>query len=470
MAKAYALAIDLYRRINRKYSLMNTLINNDANKNRLFRPALLISALFLLIPAFYNHYPLVNPDTATYLASGFKPETPFDRPITYGLLIRLFSLNGLSLWLVVYIQALIVSWLVFKIIWQVAAKQFYIPIGMGVILFLSVFTSLSWIVSQVQPDVFTPIALLCIIPLLVGNEEKKTEIFLYLLFFVAVAVHLSHPLLFTMILVCMLFLKKYFIVKEEYRQTNKKIVILISLSLASIIVMGSALSKSKHVFFVGSLLEKGVLEKYLDDNCATKNYRICAYKDSLPLRADDFWWQANSPLYKIGDWNGTKAEFNDIIHHILTTPKYLKLYLQATVKQSWAQACRFNIGDGNVSFPAGSNVNNRVLEYFPREISQFNKSEQNSVPHFWFLLIAPNTIFVIVFYVCIVTLLFIFIRWKRVSSEMRLIFMFSFSGIILNIIDCAAFGTANGRYGCKMMWLLPFCVILYLLSKRNIAK
>ena len=446
---------------------MNTLINNDANKSRLFRPALLISALFLLIPALYNHYPLVNPDTATYMASGFKPETPFDRPITYGLLIRLFSLNGSSLWLVVYMQALIVSWLVFKITRQVVAKQFYIPLGMGVLLFLSVFTSLSWIVSQVQPDVFTPVALLCIILLLTGNAWKKTAFFLYLLFFVAAAVHLSHPLLFTMTLVCIMCLKRYFIAKEAYRQANKKVVILISLSLASIIVMGAAFSKSKHVYFTGSLLEKGVLKKYLDDNCATKNYKICAYKDSLPVNSDYFVWDNKSPLYKIGDWNGTKAEFNDIIHNTLTTPKYLELYLLATAKQSWVQACRFNIGDGNVSFPVGSNVNNRVLEYFPREINQFNKSEQNSVRHFWFLLIVPNIIFVIVFYACLVALLFIFIRWKRMSSEMKLLFIVSFSGIILNIVDCAAFGTVNGRYGCKMMWLLPFCVILYFLSKRN---
>ena len=39
--------------------------------------ALTLSAIALLIPAIYDHYPLMNPDTATYLASGFKPETPF---------------------------------------------------------------------------------------------------------------------------------------------------------------------------------------------------------------------------------------------------------------------------------------------------------------------------------------------------------------------------------------------------------
>ena len=132
---------------------MNISGKTEDSRNIWFYPALILSSVFLLIPAFYNHYPLVNPDTGTYLASGFKPETPFDRPITYGLLIRLFSLNGLSLWLLVFIQASIVSWLLFRIFKNLANATPYILKGLLTVFILSVCSSLSWIVSQVQPDV-----------------------------------------------------------------------------------------------------------------------------------------------------------------------------------------------------------------------------------------------------------------------------------------------------------------------------
>src|ERR1700722_3349962 len=145
---------------------MKALEGNKEGQKKLFYPALIFSSLLLLIPAFYNGYPLVNPDTATYLASGFKPETPFDRPITYGLLIRLFSLNGLSLWLLVFAQAYIVSWLLFKVFRNLAGDGPYILKVLLTIFILSVFSSLSWIVSQVQPDVFTSIAFLCSILIL----------------------------------------------------------------------------------------------------------------------------------------------------------------------------------------------------------------------------------------------------------------------------------------------------------------
>ena len=231
-----------------------------------FFMALMLSSLMLLLPALYNHYPLVNPDTATYLASGFKPETPFDRPITYGLLIWLFTLNGLSLWLMVLAQAVIISLLIFRIVKNIGNGKQALLKGLLVILFLATCSSLPWVVSQVQPDVFTSIGFLCIVLLLIGKETKRTGIALYVLFFVSVAVHLSHPVLFCVTLLMLLSAKKLFAAKTSYRLLNRKILILIFLSLSSLAIMGAALSKSKHVFFVGSLLEKGVLKKYLDEN------------------------------------------------------------------------------------------------------------------------------------------------------------------------------------------------------------
>lgn len=204
---------------------MDEAIKTEVSNSNLVYPAIIISVLLLLIPAFYNHYPLVNPDTATYLASGFKPETPFDRPITYGLLARLFSLNGLSLWLVVFMQAFIVASLIFRITRWVVGGTYYFT-GMCIVLFLSACTSLSWVVSQVQPDVFTSIAFLCIVLLLLNKEKGKMEVLLYVLFFLSVAVHLSHPILFAGTLLCLFFLKRFFVDKGLYRQTNNWIAIL----------------------------------------------------------------------------------------------------------------------------------------------------------------------------------------------------------------------------------------------------
>ena len=62
--------------------------------------------------ALYNGYPIVYSDTSTYIESGFSLQPPADRPITYGLFIRVFSLNGFSLWTVALMQSLIISFLI----------------------------------------------------------------------------------------------------------------------------------------------------------------------------------------------------------------------------------------------------------------------------------------------------------------------------------------------------------------------
>jgi hypothetical protein len=439
-------------------------LNNIAGNNKRYYSALIICSVFLLIPAFYNHYPLVNPDTATHLASGFKPETPMDRPITYGLFARLFSLNGFSMWLLVFAQAYLVSWLIFQLIKRLTGTGSYVLQASGVVIFLSLFTSLSWFVSQVQPDVFTSAGFLCVTLVLMNGDGKKQDWLLYTIFLVAVAMHMSHPLLFCGSLACLLILKPLYQPGKIFGATAKKIMMLIALSLISMVVMGPALSKSKHVFFTGSLLEKGVLKAYLDDSCANKHYKICAYKDALPRSLDDFIWNDSSPLYKIGSWKGTKEEFNQIGHDVLTTPKYLELYFTATMRQAALQAVSFDVGEGHFRFPTGSNVNGRLVEYFPREVTSFNNSKQNQSALAGFIT-AANSVYTVVVILSLLVLVYMLARWKRVPPAMRLLVVVTVTGIIVNCLDCAAFSVTIGRYGAKMIWLAPFCAITFIMLK-----
>jgi hypothetical protein len=427
--------------------------------------AVLVSALFLLIPAIYNGYPLVNPDTATYLASGFKPETPFDRPITYGLLLRLFSLNGASLWLVVYAQALLVTTLIFRILKRLMDGGAYLLKGVLTLLFLSLFTGLSWVVCQVQPDIFTPIAFLCIILLLMGREGTAGKIVLYLLFFISVAVHLSHPLLLAGVVLLLWFVRRVYAAGDR-KQKGVATITLILLCAASMLVMGSAFSKSRHVYFMGSLLEKGVLHTYLQDNCATHDFRICAYKHVLGNSSDHFIWESDSPLYKIGDWKGTKPEFNMIIHDVLTTPKYLWLFITASFREALRQAVTFRIGDGNDIFPIGSNVEQRIIAYFPHEAAMFHAARQNEsdIGSAFYL---PNRLFAFLVILSVVVIGYGVLKWNGLSGQLKVVVFVGITGVLLNCLDCATLSVVNGRYGCKMIWLLPFAAACMLLSKKS---
>ncbi len=162
-----------------------------------------------------------------------------------------------------------------------------------------------------------------------------------------------------------------------YRIRLAPLLILLVLSLTSICIMGSALSKSGHAFLMGAMVEHGTVQKYLDEKCDSENYRLCAYKDSLPEKAWQFVWDEDSPFYKTGGWKGTRQEFNEIITGTLTSPKYLLLHIRESAKATLQQLTRFEIGDGSGVFLHGALLHKRIGTYFPRELPQYEKSLQN---------------------------------------------------------------------------------------------
>ena len=420
---------------------------------------IVLGALALMTDAFINGFPIVYSDTSTYLASGFQLETPFDRPITYGLFLRVFSLNGLSTWLVVFAQATIISTLIFLTVKLLTGNKRFLKIGLITSVFLALFTGLSWTVSQLMPDIFTPIALLCIVLIFSGEFKRGKMVLLYVLFLLSVAMHISHILLFGLILIAAFIVKRFFFSDIFQTARNSQIAILLALTIIAIVTMGSAISKSKHVFFMGAMVEHGILQQFLDDKCNTTEYKLCVYRNSLPEKAYQFVWDEDSPFYKIGGWKESKPEFNEIIFETLTTPKYIGLHIKESLKATFQQLVLFKIGDGNGSFPEGTQLHSRIHKYFPNDLDQYANSRQNQ-SQLGFLDVF-NSLFSAVIILSLIILVFLQIRfWNQFNGHFKLVLIVLLTGILLNAWDCGTFANAIDRLGCKMIWLIPFMAIL----------
>ena len=74
---------------------------------------LLLGSLIAVSAGVYNGFPLVTSDSGTYINSAINYTVPADRPIVYGLFIRVTSLN-FSLWLVIFFQGLLLTWLLLR--------------------------------------------------------------------------------------------------------------------------------------------------------------------------------------------------------------------------------------------------------------------------------------------------------------------------------------------------------------------
>ncbi|TVV73283.1 hypothetical protein [Sphingomonas solaris] len=123
---------------------------------------MLLVAALLLVPALANGFPLVFPDSGTYLGIATGHDYAIDRSSVYGLLLRPFVrlLPGTAgLWLAIAAQAAAVTGVLLlaarTLIGATAWRQ-----GVAIVALIPL-TSLAWHAGQIMPDAFTgPLVLL----------------------------------------------------------------------------------------------------------------------------------------------------------------------------------------------------------------------------------------------------------------------------------------------------------------------
>jgi hypothetical protein len=427
-------------------------------------PYLLISTIVLLWAAIYNQFPIVYSDTCTYLYSGFKLETPSDRPMTYGLFMLLTSFDGITLWSVVFFQSFILAYIIYLLFKHFTACKNPQVYSLLAVIILSLTSGLPWISGMLLPDIFTPITILTLLLLVFAKDlNKKEKIIVYIIFFLSNAMHISHLMINAMLIMSILIISKIRYFKEAFIFVSKKqLYILLLLSLSGIMTMSSAISKSKHIFYMGHMLENGILKKYLDENCATHNYKLCAYKDNLPPNADRFLWDFdNSPVYKMGGWKACKDEYNTIISETFTKPEYIKLHIGASLNGTAKQLSKFNIGEGNIGFGKGTQLYECIEKNIPKNINAYAESKQTKNELTLFSSFdLPYMISIYSSLIIFLLILFVKSIRKKVTQQQILLIVFTLFGILYNDFVCATLSTVANRFACRIMWMLPLVLIV----------
>ena len=443
----------------------------------------LLAAITLLIPAFYNGYPLVYSDTGSYIQSGMDLVIPEHRTIMYGLFIRFFSFN-FSFWLVVFAQSLIVSyvlWHITRVINKTISKRLFL-IGLAL---LSWFTGLGWYTSQIMPDIFTVTAIGTLLLLALKKDYKiyQKVIFSFLLVF-SINAHFSNYLI-SILTVLGLFVitRTKFIpkAKKELSFLLPTIIVTLSILTGSLInySVGSTfkINQGSHVFLMGKMLDSGVLKSFLDDECKNDNYVLCHCKDSLPVTSRELLWNPNSPLYQNGGWTGSEKPFNDILFDIFTSPKHLALFTYNSILSSVTQLFQNDVGSGLVSNwykDPTSPPYAQIEKHFPFELNQYKQSRQNG--NLWdqgldftFINYINN-----MFLVISAGLLFYIFTFKNkrksIDIHTQLIIFTFLLGIVVNAIVVGSLANVYDRLQSRISWTLIFCMMLLLLSKKEFLK
>lgn len=277
---------------------------------------ILIGALMLMWPAFYNGFPLIFPDSGDYISNkGYIYRPPF-----YAFFIS-FSSFRFSLWLSVFFQGLIIShliWLFSKIIFSKIDNIFFLLM----IFTLSILSSLPFFTSYILADFFTAIGFLSLYILIFLNKKitKPTRIYIFIICIFCTISHISNLYLsIGFILFCFIFQIGKAI---DYKQRNQDLwqgirplfrgfVILLLINIIGYKTF--SIAPAGGIFIFANLIETGPARKMLEENCGQNDYKICKYLDEIPQKGAQFLWGENSINYKLGEFEGFKDEANKLV-------------------------------------------------------------------------------------------------------------------------------------------------------------
>jgi len=444
----------------------------------------MLGTLILMMISFYNGYPLVYSDTGTYLYSGFDHFIPVDRPITYGLFVFVFSLK-ISLWTVVFVQNLITSYVLFetcKFLIRTAKLPFYF---MFIMMFLTLFTGIGWYSNQIMPDFFAPVLILTIF-LLIYNPSinvKKIAIYSIILIY-SLIVHFSHFIIAS-ILIAIIAFTEYVLYRKRnsnlYIPSFTRICLILSLVLSAWILLPTInlitekkfiFSKGSHAFLMAHLVDTGVLNKYLKQNCNSEEYRnckLCQYKDSLPKDLAAFLWDSKSPFHKTGGWINSQEEYNKIIYGMLKKPKYLTLNIFKSFIYGCDQLFKNEIGQGLSAYNSGSAPYGQMEWRFPAELNNYSNARQNIWNGASLNLQTLNLYHLLLNILSVFSLLVLFYTslWKRIEKMPLKFLTFAVISIVVNAFVMAGLNAPCERFQARVVWLLPFA--LFILVVTNIG-
>ena len=423
-----------------------------------------IGALFILAPAFVNKYPFLYSDTCTYLDGGFANLVNNMRPITYGLFMRHVSLLE-SMWLVVFVQALIVSWLIHLFFDTFSQIQHRMAPLLCIVL-LSLGTNIGISVGMLMPDFFTAAAFLAAAVLLFGEKVSRRALLLCgLIFWFGIACHHSNLFIFSLIVGVVALQRLWARIKKrsEYPRRIWLAAALLVLSWLTIPTLHYAYGgtfereNASHVFMVSRFMQMGQLKPFLCETCGvTAEYNLCPYKDRLP---ENFLWSPESPVYLTGGWQANREEYRRLIYDFLSTPKYLRKFCFKTVETAIQQ---FFCYEGKIVFKEadGGAPVDAMIRVWPEQMPAVRSSlqyvdgweykQQDRIQH---VVVLGSFLF------CLWCLLF---ASSAATPLQRQLAGFLLLGLMANALICGGVSMIDPRFQSRVIWLAPmFALWLY---------
>jgi hypothetical protein len=431
-----------------------------ARDRALWALAVLVSIAFLIAPAVWNGFPLLQWDTGGYLARWYEGTLVISRAAIYGLMLT--AAAPLAFWPVLLLQSALTVWVValmLRVHW-LGRRPMLLA---GVIAGLSLFTTLPWLTAILLTDIFCGLGVLALYLLLLrGSALSRAErTGLIVLIGVAGATHSATFAVLTALVAAAALL--WFV--DRARLPSRALLQgVLALALGAALVFGGNYAVSKRLAWTpggfalsfGHMLQDGIVNQYLDAHCPDPHLKLCAYKDQLPRDADVWFWA--SPLFdKLGRFAGLDAEMEKIALGCLK--EYPGLQAEAALAATAEQLIDVHTGEGVLNsiwhtygiiarYTPGLAPSMRAARQQRGEIS-FAAINELQYP----LALAAMALLPFI-------MLLAWFEW--LPAELGELAGVCALALMANAFVCGALANPHDRYGARVVWLAGFTVALAL--------
>ena len=270
--------------------------------------ALLVLTTVLLLPAIYNRFPFVFPDTSAYLSVAYADSWPIDRAGFYGLILApaLLGIEGAGgVWLAILVQGMIIA------LTLVAAARRLLPgsrpwLVLALLTAVALASTLAWHATQLMPDAFTGALVLLVWLTASRNLGDRGTPLLWLATAVLTLVHYTHVGLVAVgtaatLLVCA-FLGTS--LREVVRRALAAVLVIASVLSVHTLVHGVYFNRWQPsplggYFLFARLYEDGLVPRWMDRHCGRDAPKpLCEIRPLIPRDSQDLLWgKAPSPIH-----------------------------------------------------------------------------------------------------------------------------------------------------------------------------
>lgn len=435
--------------------------------------AVLIAAFAMAWPALYNRYPLLYPDSISYLGDGSLVARALflhDFSDYYGFRSLIYSIGILPLhwnmtpWPIVAFNSLITSYMLWLLARSLLPRR-TVANFFCLVIPLSLFTGLGWLVGWIMPDIFGPVLYLSIYLLVFANDmlAPAERFVVVLIAWWAMASHATHLILTGNI--CIVLIAGLLIQHHATRLSLKiasVVTIVLAVAFAQVALhrylYGEASLYGNHPpFLLARVIADGPGRSYLQQRCGQKQLPICAYVGELPDNVDDFLWGSSG-------WSDASPEKqkqlrNDEMTVVLGTLRaYPREELFLFVDHFWRQLLSY----GLYSYDPNRWILQNIDAVLPGNAGQYLRSRQaqETLREEFFTSLQNWTL------VASLVVIGFWIPFARRLWSRRLIGLTAIitTAVIGNAAVTGNLSNVEDRFQARVIWLVPLLAGIFILT------